>query len=97
MLRPRLDEPEPDLAKVELRRVLLMIQDRVRLRGLFTDLERQWATGIPTDPLSPDRIDASVLLAYGPSPEANQRAGLQHGPAPRRSPPSTPHRPQSPL
>ncbi|MFD1937591.1 MULTISPECIES: hypothetical protein [Nonomuraea] len=26
----------------------LMIQDRVRLRGMFTDLEREWATWMPT-------------------------------------------------
>ena len=42
-----------------------MIMDRVRLRGLFVDLEREWATWMPTDPLSPGRIDASVYLAYG--------------------------------
>lgn len=42
-----------------------MVLDRVRLRGLFVDLEREWATWMPTDPASPGRIDASVYLAYG--------------------------------
>jgi len=42
-----------------------MIMDRIRLRGIFVDLEREWATWMPTDPLSPGRIDASVYLAYG--------------------------------
>jgi hypothetical protein len=42
-----------------------MILDRVRLRGVFTDLEREWATWQPTDQASPGRIDASVYLAYG--------------------------------
>jgi len=41
-----------------------MIQDRVRLRGLHVDLEREWTTWMPTDPASPGRIDASVYLAY---------------------------------
>jgi hypothetical protein len=42
-----------------------MILDRVRLRGVFVDLEREWATWQPTDQASPGRIDASVYLAYG--------------------------------
>ena len=41
-----------------------MILDRVRLYGVFTDLEREWATWQPSDPMSPGRIDASVYLAY---------------------------------
>lgn len=42
-----------------------MVLDRVRFRGLFVDLEREWATWQPTDVASPGRIDASVILAYG--------------------------------
>jgi hypothetical protein len=42
-----------------------MLLDRVRLRGVFVDLEREWATWQPTDQMSPGRIDASVYLAYG--------------------------------
>lgn len=42
-----------------------MLLDRVRLRGMFPDLEREWVTWAPTDQLSPGRIDASVYLAYG--------------------------------
>lgn len=51
-----------------------MIEDRVRLRGIFSDLEHEWATWQPTDPLSPGRIDASVYLAYGllPVPAAGR-------------------------
>jgi len=58
-----------------------MILDRVRLRGLHVDLERQWATWQPTDPLSPGNLDASVYLAYGllpiPSPGSTSMAGVQ--------------------
>lgn len=42
-----------------------MVLDRVRLRGVFPDMEHEWMTWQPTDPLSPGRIDASVYLAYG--------------------------------
>jgi hypothetical protein len=41
-----------------------MVLDRIRFRGVHIDLEREWATWQPTDPLSPGRIDASVYLAY---------------------------------
>jgi hypothetical protein len=49
-----------------------MLLDRIRLRGVFPDLEREWATWQPTDADSPGRIDASVYLAYGllPVPSA---------------------------
>jgi phage terminase large subunit-like protein len=30
-----------------------MVQDKVRFRGVFTDLEREWATWQPTDPDNP--------------------------------------------
>ncbi|WP_051710152.1 hypothetical protein [Streptomyces sp. NRRL S-350] len=59
----------------------LMVQDRVRLRGVFTDLEKEWATWMPTDPDSPGRIDASCVLAYGLIPEANKGA-IVHAPLP---------------
>ncbi|MFF4756812.1 terminase large subunit domain-containing protein [Streptomyces sp. NPDC002514] len=59
-----------------------MVQDRVRLRGLFTDLEREWATWQPTDPASPGRIDASCILVYGLIPEANKGA-IVHAPLPQ--------------
>ncbi len=61
-----------------------MVQDKVRFRGVFTDMEREWATWQPTDPDSPGRIDASCILVYGLIPEANQGA-IAHAPlrAPR--------------
>uniref|UniRef100_A0AAU3HQ07 Uncharacterized protein n=2 Tax=Streptomyces sp. NBC_01393 TaxID=2903851 RepID=A0AAU3HQ07_9ACTN len=58
-----------------------MVQDRMRLRGLFPDLEREWATWMPTDPDSPGRIDASCILVYGLIPEANKGA-IVHPPLP---------------
>ncbi|WP_168714078.1 hypothetical protein [Streptomyces sp. A1136] len=71
-----------------------MVQDRVRLRGVFTDLEREWATWMPSDPESPGRIDASCILVYGLIPEANKGA-IVHAPLPqapqpggRQAPPS---------
>ncbi|MFF1967080.1 hypothetical protein ACFVW5_26325 [Streptomyces sp. NPDC058232] len=59
-----------------------MVQDRVRLRGLFVDLEREWSTWMSTDPDSPGRIDASCILTYGLSPEANKGA-IVHTPLPQ--------------
>ncbi|WP_331755811.1 hypothetical protein [Streptomyces sp. NBC_01643] len=59
-----------------------MVQDRVRLRGLFLDLEREWSTWMSTDPDSPGRIDASRNLAYGLIPEANKGA-IVHAPLPQ--------------
>lgn len=59
-----------------------MVQDKVRLRGVFTDLEREWSTWASTDPDSPGRIDASTILVYGLIPEANQGA-VVHAPLPR--------------
>jgi len=55
-----------------------MILDRVRLRKIFPDLEREWATWQPTDPLSPGRIDASVYLAYHllPIPQAGHSSAV---------------------
>ncbi|MFC7791393.1 hypothetical protein [Streptomyces cinereoruber] len=58
-----------------------MVQDRVRLRGLFSDLEREWATWQPSDPDSPGRIDASCILVYGLIPEINKGA-IVHAPLP---------------
>ncbi|MFD4315009.1 hypothetical protein [Streptomyces sp. NPDC058548] len=59
-----------------------MVQDKVRLRGMFTDLENEWATWQDTDPDSPGRIDASCVLVYGLIPEANQGA-IVHAPLPQ--------------
>ena len=59
-----------------------MVEDRVRLRGMMTDLENEWATWMPTDADSPGRIDASCVLVYGLIPEANQGA-IVHAPLPQ--------------
>ncbi|MFF4693275.1 hypothetical protein [Streptomyces sp. NPDC001307] len=64
-----------------------MVQDKVRFRGVFTDLEREWATWQPTDPDSPGRIDASCILVYGLIPEADQGA-IVHAPLPTAPQPS---------
>ncbi|WP_250302076.1 MULTISPECIES: hypothetical protein [unclassified Streptomyces] len=59
-----------------------MVQDKVRFRGVFTDLEREWATWMSTDPDSPGRIDASTILVYGLIPDANKGA-IVHAPLPQ--------------
>jgi hypothetical protein len=59
-----------------------MVEDRVRLRGMMTDLENEWSTWMPTDADSPGRIDASCVLVYGLIPEANQGA-IVHAPLPQ--------------
>ncbi|MER7740028.1 terminase family protein [Streptomyces sp. NPDC096538] len=58
-----------------------MVEDRVRLRGAFVDLENEWATWQPTDSDSPGRIDASCVLVYGLIPEVNKGA-IVHAPLP---------------
>ncbi|MFI7414043.1 hypothetical protein ACIBU0_35895 [Streptomyces sp. NPDC049627] len=58
-----------------------VVQDKVRFRGVFTDLEREWATWQPTDPDSPGRIDASCILVDGLVPEASQGV-IVHAPLP---------------
>jgi hypothetical protein len=58
-----------------------MVEDRVRLRGAFVDLENEWAVWQPSDPDSPGRIDASCVLVYGLIPEVNQGA-IVHAPLP---------------
>jgi phage terminase large subunit-like protein len=58
-----------------------MVEDRVRLRGAFVDLENEWATWQPIAPPSPGRIDASRILVYGLIPEANKGA-IVHAPLP---------------
>ncbi|MFB8347933.1 terminase large subunit domain-containing protein [Streptomyces niveus] len=58
-----------------------MVEDRVRLRGAFVDLENEWATWQPTDSDSPGRIDASCILVYGLIPEINKGA-IVHAPLP---------------
>ncbi|WP_432001614.1 terminase large subunit domain-containing protein [Streptomyces sioyaensis] len=69
-----------------------MVQDKVRLRGVFTDLEREWSTWMSTDPDSPGRIDASTILVYGLIPEANKGA-IVHAPLPQA--PTTRQQPQA--
>jgi hypothetical protein len=59
-----------------------MVQDRVRLCGVFTDMEHEWSTWMSTDPDSPGRIDASYILVYGLIPEANKGA-IVHAPLPQ--------------
>ncbi|MGW3447319.1 hypothetical protein [Streptomyces sp. NPDC001076] len=58
-----------------------MVQDKVRFRGVFTDMEREWSTWQSSDPDSPGRIDASCILVYGLIPDANQGA-IVHAPLP---------------
>ncbi|MER7394619.1 hypothetical protein ABT381_03755 [Streptomyces sp. NPDC000151] len=65
----------------------LMVQDKIRFRGVFTDLEREWITWMPTDPAPPGRIDASAILAYGLIPEANKSA-IVHAPLAQAPQPS---------
>ncbi|MEV6565879.1 terminase large subunit domain-containing protein [Streptomyces kronopolitis] len=69
-----------------------MVQDKVRLRGVFTDLEREWSTWMSTDPDSPGRIDASTILVYGLIPDANKGA-IVHAPLPQA--PTTRQQPQA--
>lgn len=59
-----------------------MIQDKIRTKGILIDLEREWAVWQPTDPDSPGRIDASVILTYGllPMPSAgSSQPGMPSG------------------
>jgi phage terminase large subunit-like protein len=58
-----------------------MVEDHIRLRGAFVDLENEWATWQPTNQDSPGRIDASCVLVYGLIPEVNKGA-IVHGPLP---------------
>ncbi|WP_329438456.1 hypothetical protein [Streptomyces canus] len=58
-----------------------IVQGKVRFRGLFPDMEREWATWQPTDPDSPCRIDAFCILVYGLIADANQGA-IVHAPLP---------------
>lgn len=66
-----------------------MVEDRVRLRSMMTDLENEWATWMPTDSDSPGRIDASVILVYGLIPEVN-RGAIVHAPLPDAPRPNAP-------
>ncbi|MFF7581061.1 hypothetical protein ACFZBE_39870 [Streptomyces sp. NPDC008061] len=59
-----------------------MVQERVRLCGVFTDMEHKWSTWVSTAPDSPGRIDASCILTYGLIPEANKGA-IVHAPLPQ--------------
>ncbi|MFH8503423.1 hypothetical protein [Streptomyces flaveolus] len=56
-----------------------MAQDRVRLLGMFADLENEWATWQSNDPNSPGWIDASCILVQGPVPKADLDA-IVHAP-----------------
>jgi phage terminase large subunit-like protein len=58
-----------------------MVEGRVRLRGMMTDLEGEWATWMPTAADSPGRIDASFILGYGLVPEVN-KGTIVHAPLP---------------
>lgn len=40
-------------------------EDRARFAGNFPDLEGQWTSWQPTDPDSPDNLDACVYLIWG--------------------------------
>ncbi|MFG3274873.1 hypothetical protein [Streptomyces luteogriseus] len=51
-----------------------MVEDKVRLRGAFVDLEHEWATWQPTDADNPGLIDAFCVLVCGLIPEVNQGA-----------------------
>lgn len=64
-----------------------MFMDRVRLRGIFVDLEREWTTWQPSDPSSPGRIDASVYLGYGllPIPSTGVQFAAPSGTMPASS------------
>lgn len=42
----------------------LLTVDKIRLAAPMPELESEWVTWVPTDPLSPGRIDAMVYLAY---------------------------------
>jgi hypothetical protein len=69
-----------------------MVQDKVRTRGVFTDLEREWTTWQSTDPDSPGRVDSSCVLIYGLIPEANEGA-IVHPPLPQAPQPGQINRP----
>lgn len=64
-----------------------MVQDRIRLRGVFPDLEYEWSHWMPTDPHSPGRIDSSVYLVYGLLPDSGAGA-VVHAPLPQRPTPT---------
>jgi hypothetical protein len=80
-LAPLADQLGP-IAGPTARQVIL---DRTRLRGVFTDLERERATWMPTDANSPGRIDVSVYLVYGLLPMPNSGTAI-HAPPQRPTP-----------
>lgn len=62
----------------------LLTVDKIRLAAPMPELESEWVTWVPTDPLSPGRIDAMVYLAYRllrprRSRGAGGRSGLNPG------------------
>lgn len=42
----------------------LLTVDKIRLAAPMPELESEWTTWVPTDPMSPGRLDAMVYLAY---------------------------------
>jgi hypothetical protein len=42
----------------------LIVADKIRFSALFSDLESQWTSWLPTEPTSPGNLDAMVYLAY---------------------------------
>lgn len=62
----------------------LLTVDKIRLAAPMPELESEWCTWVPTDPMSPGRIDAMVYLAYRllkprRSRSSGGRAGLNPG------------------
>lgn len=54
------------------------IEDKIRTATYLPELESEWMTWQPDDPISPGRIDASVYLAYAllPLPSAVRGGGV---------------------
>ncbi|GGJ60563.1 hypothetical protein [Streptomyces brasiliensis] len=57
-----------------------MVQDKVGFRGVFTDMEREWATWQSTDPGSPSRIEAPRRCGQGGEHERVQGRSVVRGP-----------------
>lgn len=51
-------------------------EDRIRFGAYLPDVEREWRTWLPTDKMSPGRIDASVYLAYALLPVPGAAANV---------------------
>jgi hypothetical protein len=58
----------------------LLVVDKIRLAAKMPELETQWTTWVPTDPVSPGNLDAMVYLAYNLlRPRRGRRAAGQNG------------------